>query len=136
MWKSSTTRRINNKPIYGLFSFNGGKILAHRFAWLATRGRLPEKPYLCHQCDNGLCVNPTHLFEGTALENNRDAIAKNRVRHYGRPVSTPEQVVEIRRLYATKKFTYQSLADSLGLPLTRVYSALRKWKTLPLYAAT
>lgn len=124
------------KMIYGLFCFNTKLIQAHRFSWFLAHGKMPDKPYVCHKCDVPLCVNPDHLFEGTALDNNRDAIDKGRVRHYGRPKITPDEVVEIRRLYGTGEFTYASLGVHLNLPTTQIFSALNKWKTLPLYVET
>lgn len=129
VWMGTQIKSKNKQP-YGKFSINGGEMLAHRFSWLITHGELPSKPYLCHTCDFGLCVNPAHLFPGTALDNNRDAIQKGRVRHWGRPKITPELVLEIRELYATGQFTYTSLAEQLKLPRTQIFSALHKWKTL------
>lgn len=121
---------------YGMFNYNRKRFLAHRFSWFLHRGAWPTKPYVCHHCDNPKCVNPDHLFEGTAYDNNHDAISKGRIRHWGRPKITPEQVVEIRNLYASGKFSYTSLAGRLNLPRTQIFSALNKWKTLPLYATT
>lgn len=118
---------------YGHFSYNRGGVLAHRFSWFLHRGSWPTKPYVCHKCDNRKCVRPGHLFEGTAYDNNHDAIDKGRMRHWGRPKISPKEVIGIRKLYGSGKFTYISLGEHLGLPTTQIFSALNKWKTLPLY---
>jgi hypothetical protein len=122
-----------DKDGYGRFAFRGKVVLCHRFAWFATLGSWPKAPYLCHRCDNPSCVNPKHLFEGDAYTNNHDAIKKGRVRHWGRPRLKPEQVLKIRSLYGTGEFSYTTLAATLNLPRTTIFSALHKWKTLSLY---
>jgi len=60
---------------------------------------VPHGKYACHKCDTPACVNPDHLFIGTALENNRDCHAKGRaaigVRH-GLTHLTPDDIRAIR----------------------------------------
>lgn len=34
--------------------------------------------WICHRCDNPACVNPDHLFVGTAKDNAKDREAKGR----------------------------------------------------------
>lgn len=131
-WKGAIGSGKNGQR-YGCFSCRSTVVLAHRFSWVIRYGKLPDKPYVCHRCDNPICVNPNHLFEGTATDNNHDCASKGRVRHYGRPKIAPEKVVEIRKLYAGGGFTYKSLGNHLGLPRTQIFSALNKWKTLSLY---
>ena len=59
---------------YGWFAGEG----AHRSAWLIYKGAIPDGMFVLHRCDVPLCVNPDHLFLGTALDNMRDMDAKGR----------------------------------------------------------
>lgn len=63
---------------YGKFSFKGQRWHAHRLAYTFSKGPIPDGKFVCHKCDNKKCVNPSHLFIGTALDNNRDCITKGR----------------------------------------------------------
>lgn len=63
-------------PRYGAFRYNGKKVNSHRMAWRLVNGEIPDGLLVCHKCDNRLCCNPSHMFLGTHLDNNRDMIAK------------------------------------------------------------
>ncbi len=60
-------------------------VKAHRLMWELTRSTIPEGLLVCHSCDNPACINPEHLFLGTALDNSLDMRAKGRQRYVGRP---------------------------------------------------
>ena len=51
---------------------------AVRVAYFAAFGLFDDNLQVCHHCDNGLCVNPQHLFLGTSIDNNRDRHRKGR----------------------------------------------------------
>ena len=67
---------------YGQFQIKqNGKFTsarAHRVSWVIRNGAIQNGLLVCHKCDVPACVNPDHLFIGTALDNNRDMIAKGR----------------------------------------------------------
>jgi hypothetical protein len=52
--------------------------LAHRVAYERAVGPIPDGKLVCHTCDNRRCINPQHLWLGTAEENAIDSSAKGR----------------------------------------------------------
>lgn len=69
---------------YGHFrrKLNGkwGMYKTHRYSYeYHNNVKLDSKMFVCHKCDNPRCVNPDHLFAGTAKDNHEDKKAKGRL---------------------------------------------------------
>lgn len=58
---------------------------AHRMSFEQVYGNIEEGKLVCHKCDVRNCIEPSHLFLGTAADNNKDMISKGRNRSGGKP---------------------------------------------------
>lgn len=73
------TGTLNSRYGYGMFHIVEGKpILAHRFAYILSRGHIPDGLVLLHSCDNRPCVRPEHLKPDTQQANMDDMWEKGR----------------------------------------------------------
>jgi hypothetical protein len=96
-------KKCKNKDGYGVFGYQGKTNLAHRLSYAFTHnvsvGGLDE---IRHTCDNPGCCNPSHLINGTHLENLQDMKMKGRIakgEQSGNAKLTEKEVLEIRKRY-------------------------------------
>lgn len=102
---------------YGKFSYKSKAFDAHRFSYFLHFGEIPRGMFVCHRCDNPKCVNPSHLFLGTNLDNVKDMIAK-RLHRFGDKTSRSKvankEIKKIKTLYK-KGISQKQLAKKFGI---------------------
>lgn len=63
LWKASL-----RQAGYGAFKYLGKVYDAHRFVWMLVYHKMPTQ-WILHKCNNRRCVNPEHLYDGSAKDN-------------------------------------------------------------------
>ncbi len=107
---------------YGKFCLNQKTIPAHRAAYLLLKGEIPEGMMVLHKCDNRKCVNPDHLYIGTAKDNCRDR--RERCAWWGTMKYTASEIAKCKELYAAG-LSQQKIGEILGMDQTTVSRFVR-----------
>ena len=129
LWLGSSTPT----PIgdYGRISISNTMWMAHRLSYFVYKDD-PAELFVCHRCDNPICVNPDHLFLGTHQDNMDDMYAKRRHSHgSGRPASVLNEAL-VQEILADSR-SCEAVAEQYGVNFS-VISRIRRgqaWKHVP-----
>ena len=139
-WIGGYTGPKRHKRGYWRHSLKRG-VLAHRYSYFLSFGIPPDGTEICHRCDNGLCVNPSHLFAATHTANMRDAALKGRLDHRkgaflpgsSHPMAKihEEDAANIRKEYAAGALQHD-LAERYGIARVTISHIVRGrlWKSI------
>lgn len=72
--------KVSKNELYGVFRFPIKECSnrTHRIAFWLTGNVLIKGMEICHTCDNPSCVRPSHLWQGTHVDNVKDMHLKGR----------------------------------------------------------
>ncbi len=98
---------------YGQVYVNGQLSKAHRVSWELFNQYPAGDKMVCHKCDNPRCVNPSHLFLGTAFDNTADAYSKQR--REAAPIAADTVGYRLRELRTNRKLSLGALGKRLGV---------------------
>lgn len=99
--------------------------LLHRYSYLIYNGTIDKNKLICHKCNNKLCVNPDHLYQGTNKDNTLDMIkaGTHNIVNMGmriRKKLTSEQYQEIYDLAWNTKLTRKEIASEFDISVETV----------------
>lgn len=122
---------------YPVLHWDGKARLAHRLAYENATGHPAGNLLVCHKCDTRCCVNPDHLFLGTASDNMQDMYRKGRANGpvgetHGMAILTEDQVEAILSSYVPRhrQFGTHAMARKYGVHQTTIskITAGKNWK--------
>lgn len=111
-----------NKDGYAVLGFQGKKYRCAKYL-LEDKLKRPLKNGFetCHTCNNRLCINPEHLYEGTHKDNGRDLSNSNNLKGSKNKSSkiTEIQALEIKdKLKNGEKI--RKISDNLSIPYSLI----------------
>lgn len=122
---------------YGRWKVAGKSLGAHRVSYELAYGFIPDGFVVHNRCGNRACVNPQHLEAVSYHDNTMAAIAKG-THHLWQPGEWPkgeqvgvakltaQDVLDIRRLYASGELGYRRLGRKFGVDRANIKKIVKR----------
>lgn len=129
-WEWLGGKRVNG---YGVAQCGAKVYFTHRLSYWAFTGDPLGSLHVCHKCDNPSCVNPCHLFLGTASDNMKDCVTKGRSGGLLNPVGEKNckakldeaTVRVIREIKMNTGISNRALAEEFGVSNVQIGNIVR-----------
>ncbi len=127
------TKAIDKRWGYGRIKVLGRVKGTHVVAYELAKGPVPKEKIVRHTCDNPPCCNPAHLVLGSDQDNANDRSARGRGAKgstHADSKLTEKQVLELRKKWATGKYTQAKLGAEYGVKQSLVSQIVNRkvWK--------
>ncbi len=132
LWNRFTTPKGYGRFIISI-SWKKYNLYAHIVAWIIHNQRdVPLGMNILHSCiATRNCCNPRHLRIGTDQENVDDMVNQGRARKakgqgHAMAKLTEKEVIKIRKLHSSGKYSVCELAQMFGIVYTCVWKIVRR----------
>ena len=132
-WEWKGRKNLAGNEGYGQFWVDGRNKGAHRISYELFCGEITQNMFVCHKCDNRICVNPKHLFLGTNKDNMLDMVKKKRSNKlkgskHGMSKLNESNILEIRKML-NNGLTVTEIGKQFGVGPNAIYNIKhgKKW---------
>lgn len=113
----------HTKNGYPRININGAEVYGHILSCMIGNNNVrPDALYACHGCGYSLCIEPCHLYFGTARQNSMD-----KHKHSTMPTKlNASQVIKIREEYEHGDSTYEKIGKKYNVSYSTIHSVVKR----------
>jgi predicted DNA-binding protein YlxM (UPF0122 family) len=120
-WITDYKIDTNGRP---RISLNSKQFILARVVYEVYKEDFSKNLFVCHTCDNPLCINPEHLYLGDNTEKALNQTRRNK-QAKGSGISSSKlneaQVAEIKELLIEEKLSLREIAEKFNVSATAIH---------------
>jgi transposase len=119
-WITNHKIDVNGRP---RISVDGKSYILARVVYKLYKGDFPNNLFVCHTCDNPLCINPEHLYIGDNAEKGHNTKKRNRQAKgstIGSAKLNETQVLKVKQLLVEGKLSLRQIGQMFGVSATTI----------------